>query len=108
MDSMQRLIDESKVDVRDIGIITPYFAQVLCLKKLSEKIKNPKMTDIKIGTVEEFQGEERRVILFTAVKTSGDEKALRFVHCPKRLNTAISRGRYAYEDISIHSYYFVN
>lgn len=55
-----------------------------------------------------FEGEERRIIFFSAVKTSGDEKALRFVHCAKRLNTTISRGRYAYEYDRIHSYYFAN
>lgn len=93
---MRRLIDESKAEGCDIGVITPYYAQVLCLKKLLDKAQNPKMAEVKIGTVEEFQGEERRIILFSAVKTSGDEKALRFVNCAKRLNTAVSRGRYAY------------
>lgn len=95
---MQCLIEDAKAKECDIGIITPYYAQVLCVKKLLDKAKIEKKTDIKIGTVEEFQGEERRIILFSAVKTSGGEKALRFVHSAKRLNTAISRGRYAYED----------
>ncbi|XP_055322339.1 probable RNA helicase armi [Sitodiplosis mosellana] len=79
---------ERKIDEEDIGVITPYHAQVISLKK-ELKIKKR----ITVGTVEEFQGEEKKVILISAVKTSGKEKALQFIFCPKRLNTAISRAR---------------
>lgn len=55
---MQRLIEETRTEGRDIGIITPYYAQVLCLKKLLEKVEISADTikSIKIGTVEEYQG----------------------------------------------------
>lgn len=48
---------------------------------------------VRIGTVEEFQGEEKNVIIISAVKTSGKNRALEFIYCQKRLNTAISRAR---------------
>lgn len=74
----------------DIGIISPYYAQVTSIKNelLSRQLKG-----IRVGTVEEYQGEEKSVILISAVKTSGLKKALQFIFCPKRLNTAISRAR---------------
>lgn len=57
---MQRLIEETKAEGRDIGITTPYYAQVLCFRKLLEKVEMPGKEDIiksiKIGTVEEYQG----------------------------------------------------
>lgn len=66
----------------------PYYAQVLALKKTLKGLKK-----VRVGTVEEFQGEEKMIIIFSAVKTSGLEKALQFIFCPKRLNTAVSRAR---------------
>lgn len=77
----------------EIGIITPYFAQVMLIKKFLLEAKID-IERINIGTVEEFQGEERKIILISGVKTSGTEVGLRFVYNAKRLNTAISRARY--------------
>lgn len=72
----------------EVGIITPYHAQVVYLKLCLKKMRK-----VSIGTVEEYQGEERKVILMSLVKTSGKEMALQFVFDAKRLNTAISRAR---------------
>lgn len=77
-----------KVREEDIGVIAPYHAQVVALKKELKHLRK-----VTVGTVEEFQGEEKQVIIISAVKTSGKEKALQFIYCPKRLNTALSRAR---------------
>lgn len=77
-----------KVREEDIGVIAPYHAQVVALKKALKYLRK-----VTVGTVEEFQGGEKQVIVISAVKTSGKEKALRFIYCPKRLNTALSRAR---------------
>lgn len=81
----------------DIGIITPYLQQV---KTIRSKLRNENcLIEPKIGTVEEFQGQERKIILLSTVRTTRenlhlDEKySLGFIGHPNRMNVAISRAR---------------
>lgn len=78
-----------------IGIITPYQMQARKIQALLEfyNLESPK-----IGSVEEFQGQEKMVILLSLVKKVevGDGEDLidsDFVTDPKRMNVAISRAR---------------
>lgn len=80
----------------DIGIITPYTQQV---KKIRTAITQSNLAMPKVGTVEEFQGQERKIILLSTVRTMEhqlkDDKrySLGFIQSPERMNVAISRAR---------------
>ncbi|XP_067420456.1 RNA helicase Mov10l1 isoform X2 [Emydura macquarii macquarii] len=52
----------SAVSVNDIGVITPYRKQV---EKIRFLLRNVDLMDIKVGSVEEFQGQEYLVIIIS-------------------------------------------
>lgn len=82
----------------DIGVITPYSLQVKDLRILCDKQFENR--SIKIGSVEEFQGQERKIIIISTVRSKrknivNDEKyGLGFIKNGRRMNVAISRARY--------------
>ncbi|XP_077453696.1 putative helicase mov-10-B.1 isoform X2 [Stigmatopora argus] len=59
---------------KDIGIIAPYRKQVQkihqALNKIQKNFRSHDMNALKVGPVEEFQGQERRVILVSTVRSS--------------------------------------
>ena len=83
------------------AIITPYQAQV---KKFKEKIyKNQDLcdVDIRINTVDSFQGQERDIIFFSTVRSSnkassinnGDVESIGFLNDYRRMNVGLSRAK---------------
>lgn len=51
----------------DIGVVSPYRGQ---LQRISRTLRNNGMPDICVGSVEEFQGQERRVIIISTVRSN--------------------------------------
>ena len=78
----------------DIGIISPYRAQVQYLKKLIKKYEffKPYRRLISVNTVDGFQGQERDVILISLVR-SNDEGQIGFLKDLRRMNVAMTRAR---------------
>lgn len=88
--SKQRVLEERI----DVGIISPYRAQVQYLKKLIKKYEffKPYRRLISVNTVDGFQGQERDVILISLVR-SNDEGQIGFLKDLRRMNVAITRAR---------------
>lgn len=86
----QRVLSESI----DVGIISPYRAQVQYLKKLIKKYEffKPYRRLISVNTVDGFQGQERDVILVSLVR-SNDEGQIGFLKDLRRMNVAMTRAR---------------
>ncbi|XP_007659751.1 RNA helicase Mov10l1 isoform X2 [Ornithorhynchus anatinus] len=83
------------VSTTDIGIITPYRKQV---EKIRILLRNVDLMDIKVGSVEEFQGQEYLVIIISTVRSNEerfeDEKYfLGFLSNSKRFNVALTRSK---------------
>ncbi|MCA8961516.1 MAG: IGHMBP2 family helicase, partial [Planctomycetes bacterium] len=78
----------AKVAPRDIGVITPYNAQVdLLRRRLSEPYPG-----LEIDTVDGFQGREKEAIILSLVR-SNDRGEVGFLAEKRLLNVAITRAR---------------
>lgn len=86
----QRILEERL----DVGIISPYRAQVQLLRQLlrqNEALK-PFRRHITVNTVDGFQGQERDIIIISLVR-SNDEGQIGFLRDLRRMNVAITRAR---------------
>ncbi len=86
----QRILD----DRIDVGIISPYRAQVQYLKRLIKKrtFFKPFRHLISVNTVDGFQGQERDVILISLVRAN-DKGQIGFLRDLRRMNVAMTRAR---------------
>ncbi len=81
-------------DRLDVGVISPYRAQVQYLRHLLKKREyfKPFRHLITVNTVDGFQGQERDIILISLVR-SNDEGQIGFLRDLRRMNVAITRAR---------------
>jgi len=90
------LLDAGDIKATKIAIITPYSKQVqliraeLALKSRRKSTFN--VQDVKVGTVDSFQGQETDLVIFSAVR-SNDLTEMGFLRDSRRLNVAITRAR---------------
>nr|XP_015813931.1 putative helicase mov-10-B.1 isoform X1 [Nothobranchius furzeri] len=91
-----------KLSTKDIGIITPYRKQVEKIKKALKSVKTLSQWDLKelkVGSVEEFQGQERKIIMVSTVRSSSNhikmdkEFNIGFLSNEKRFNVALTRAK---------------
>lgn len=78
----------------DVGIISPYRAQVQLLRKMLRKSDffRPYRHLLTVNTVDGFQGQERDIILISLVR-SNDGGDIGFLRDLRRMNVAITRAR---------------
>jgi predicted RecB family nuclease len=96
-DSIQALLGTSYTDetgatrplgVDDVLVVTPYNAQVRALRACVP-------ADVRVGTVDKFQGQEAPVVLVSLASSSGEDapRGLSFVFNANRINVATSRAQ---------------
>ena len=85
-----RILDERL----DVGVISPYRAQVQYLRRLlkNKEFFKPFRHLISVNTVDGFQGQERDIILISLVRAN-DEGQIGFLRDLRRMNVAITRAR---------------
>lgn len=77
----------------EIGVITPYKKQVLLIRDyLSQLYENDWKIDIEVNTIDGFQGREKDVIIFSAVRSGN---SIGFLADNRRMNVAITRAKFA-------------
>ncbi len=99
----QKLIYDYNVKPEDVGIVTPYRKQVQKIRELARTFRLD-VSRLSVGSVEEFQGQERGVIIISTVRSSRQEDfqrsvtsdaihGLGFVQSDKRMNVALTRAQ---------------
>ncbi|KAK0191959.1 P-loop containing nucleoside triphosphate hydrolase protein [Armillaria mellea] len=92
-----KLVAKKGIRADHIAVITPYRAQRTKILKLF--YQDSKLEDISVGSVEEFQGQERRIIIISTVRShsgfvaSDIQRSLGFVASPHRFNVAVTRAQ---------------
>ena len=77
-----------------IGIITPYNKQA---HKITRLLKGEDFKEIKVGSAEMFQGQERQNVIISTVRSSLEmlsfdvKQKIGFLNNPKRFNVAVTR-----------------
>ncbi|CAJ1050280.1 putative helicase mov-10-B.1 isoform X2 [Xyrichtys novacula] len=109
MDYLTKLIDTQgkkglpKLSAKDIGIIAPYRKQVDKIRKALRSVpalsRWSDLTELKVGCVEEFQGQERKIIMVSTVRSSINyvrmdlDFNIGFLANAKRFNVALTRAK---------------
>jgi len=93
-----KIHENGKMHPGEIAVLAPFRAQVLALRV---KLRSCGLGSCNVGVVEDFQGQEKRVVLISTVLTQAHDRwdgsnrrnrtQLGFMHDPKRFNVAITR-----------------
>ena len=84
---------EREIGPHDVMVVAPYNAHVR--RVTAELERDPDLEDVRVGTVDKFQGQEAPVVVYT-MATSSDEDLPRdreFLFSRNRLNVAVSRAQ---------------
>ena len=106
--------EEDVLRASDVGVIAPYRAQVIRLRRL---LRARGLSAVRVGTVDDYQGQEERVVFISSVLTRAPTDEERrdenenetaagkppeasartrhhgFLACPRRFNVAVSRAK---------------
>ncbi len=85
------LREHGSVTDRDIIVVTPYNAQ---RRLITQRLRDAGL-DVRVGTVDKFQGQEAAIVFYSMATSSGEDvpRDLQFLFERNRFNVAISRAR---------------
>ncbi|KAK3098590.1 hypothetical protein FSP39_021052 [Pinctada imbricata] len=89
------ILENKWVAAHDIGIIAPYKNQKLLLLNELRRHKLKAMCNVEVGTVDGFQGREKRVIILSCVRAKSDSGSIGFMANRRRMNVALTRAKIA-------------
>jgi hypothetical protein len=79
VDECKSLMGGGELDASDIGIITPYAAQVRALRSARSSMLGVG-PELEIASVDGFQGREKEAIVFSAVRASSSGRGATLLH----------------------------
>ena len=82
---IEKIIEESKTDLQRAALISPYSGQVAKAKEMFPG-------DLRIATIDSFQGQEQEVVFLSLVR-SNENGTLGFLKDYRRLNVALTRAK---------------
>ncbi len=100
---VKKLVQGHDVLPADIGIVTPYAAQVRAINRLLHGNRRPRsrfdappapdsLEALEVSTVDGFQGREKEVIVFTCTRANPNGN-VGFLADPRRVNVMLTRAR---------------
>ncbi|KJP89295.1 hypothetical protein AK88_00957 [Plasmodium fragile] len=90
---LKSIVNEGCVSVDEIGILTAYDAQKVKLKKaVQDAFPYEAACRIEIDSIDGFQGKEKDLILFSAVRSNANNE-LGFLKDARRLNVMLTRAK---------------
>ncbi|KAL2650062.1 hypothetical protein R1flu_018190 [Riccia fluitans] len=100
VDLISGLLSKTTVTPGDIGVMAPYRRQVYKLRLL---LRSKSLGAVRVGTVDDYQGQEEKIVFISTVltrldslkkvETVGKDKHIGFLGNAKRFNVAITRAQ---------------
>uniref|UniRef100_A0A0N5BT39 DNA replication ATP-dependent helicase/nuclease n=1 Tax=Strongyloides papillosus TaxID=174720 RepID=A0A0N5BT39_STREA len=88
------------VNPGDIGVITPFRNQMNTIRGLindelvSLDKNNGKLNNVEVSTIDQFQGRDKKVIVFSTVYNyTGDNETCELLNSSRRMNVALTRAK---------------
>ncbi|KAL4493023.1 hypothetical protein ABPG72_020802 [Tetrahymena utriculariae] len=88
IDLAQYILKNRQYTSDQITILSMYLGQAVMIKKL---LRNEDLANIRVSTIDNYQGEENEIIILSLVRSSAKE--LGFVKISNRINVSISRAK---------------
>lgn len=94
---LSKLVKEYKVSTQDIGVMAPFRAQVVLIRKL---LRMKQLDNVNVGMVEDYQAVERSVVIVSVTRSNSafaaedQKRRAGLLGQPQRTNVALTRAEH--------------